>query len=167
MPVYRALSGKAKRHKNTRVALVFNALADDLSRGLFKLIADVSGTKDATGSKLMATSKLTRKMFYSRLSALKQAGLIRKRDNEYYLTSFGRLVLGVQLKVAKASELQWKLKAIDQIETSEDIPEEERAKLIVELVGDGNQEITNELLKSREAAKDNEPRRRHPKDRKS
>ena len=135
------MSGKAKRHKNTRVALVFNALADDLSLGLFKLIADVSGTKDATGSKLMATSKLTRKMFYSRLSALLQAGLIRRRDSKYSLTYFGRLVLGVRLKVANAPELQWKLKAIDQLEMSEDFPEEERSKLITELVGDGNQEI--------------------------
>lgn len=73
--------------------------------------------------KLMAASKLTRKQFYSRLSALKQAGLIRKRDNKYYLTSFGRLMLGMSLKMEKAADMQWKLKATDQLEMSEDFPE--------------------------------------------
>lgn len=157
-----ALSSKVKRHRSTRVAIVFNALSSDPSLELFKLIAAVSGTAKATGPRLMATSKLTRKRFYSRLSALMQAGLIRRRESRYSLTSFGRLVLGVQLKVEKAADLQWKLKAIDQLEMSLDIPEEERAKLIGELVGNDNQEIRDELFKS-QTVKDDRPRRRRRK----
>lgn len=92
------------------------------------------------------------------------AGMIRKMEGIYVLTSFGRLMLGVQRRVEKAAEMQWKLKAIDQLEMSHDIPEEERAKLIAELVGDGNQEMKDELLKSHQttkaAAKDDQPRRR-------
>jgi len=78
----------------------------------------------------------------------------------------GKRVLGVQLKVEKAAESQWRLKAIDQLEMSEDFPEEERAKLIVELVGDDNQEITDELLKNA-AAKNDQPRRRRRKSQQS
>lgn len=71
------------------------------------------------------------------------------------------------LKVEIASELRWKHKAIDQLEMSEDFPEEEKAKLIDELIGDGNQEIKNELLASHQtmkaALKNDQPRRRRRK----
>lgn len=55
------LSGKVKRHRSTKVVIVFIALSNDLSLELFKLIAATSGTARATGPKLLAASKLTRK----------------------------------------------------------------------------------------------------------
>lgn len=71
--------------------MVLNALSNDPSLWLF-MIAAASGTAKTTGPALMDISKITRKQFYSRLSAL-----IRKRDRKYSLASFGRLILGVFL----------------------------------------------------------------------
>lgn len=166
----RALAAKTSRyHKSTKAVMVFNALSDDLSVALFNLIADLSNEgSSAPHDKLKAGSKLTRKQFYSRMRALVDAGIVNKRKGWYSLTSFGKLVHSILLKVEKAADLWWRLKAIDQLEMSEDIPEEERAKLIEELLGGGNPEIRDELLKSRKAAaRGDQPRRRRRKDQKS
>ena len=60
--------------------------------------------------------------------------LVTKRRGRYRLTTFGKIVYEFQLIIENALENQWKLKAIDSLEFSKDLPEEERQKLIDTLI---------------------------------
>jgi predicted transcriptional regulator len=61
---------------------------------------------------------LSRKQYYSRLSGLMNAGLIRRDKGKYSLTLVGKIVYDAQLKIGKALSYYWKLKAIESIEMS-------------------------------------------------
>lgn len=69
-----------------------SAISNDKSLVLFNTIA--LATEDS--SILIGRLRLTRKQFYSRMSELTKAGLIRRRNGKYFLTSFGRIVYGAQ-----------------------------------------------------------------------
>ena len=62
--------------------------------------------------------------------------LVTRRNGGYRLTTFGKIVYEFQLLLENALENQWKLKAIDSLELSKDLPEEERQKLIDTLIED-------------------------------
>ena len=79
------------------------------------------------------------------MSELTKAGLIRRRNGRYFLTSFGRIVYDAQELIRNAIQYSLKLKAIDSIDTPE-FPVEERNKLIDTLIN--NNEI-KEILVSR------------------
>ena len=72
-----------------------------------------------------------------------KAGLIRRRNGKYFLTSFGRIVYGAQELIGKAIQYSSKLKTIDSIDTPE-FPVEERNKLIDTLIN--NSEIKEILV---------------------
>jgi hypothetical protein len=118
-----------------------SAISNDKSLVLFNTIALAS--EDT--SILISRIELTRKQYYSRMSELTKAGLIRRRNGKYFLTSFGRIVYGAQELIGKAIQYSSKLKAIDSIDTPE-FPVEERNKLIDTLIS--NREI-KEILVSR------------------
>ena len=120
-----------------------SAISNDKSLVLFNTIA--LATEDS--SILIGRLGLTRKQFYSRMSELTKAGLIRRRNGKYFLTSFGRIVYGAQELIGNAIQYTLKLKAIDSIDTPE-FPVEERDKLIDTLIN--NSEI-KELLVSRDS----------------
>lgn len=143
-----ATRSKKTKRAQTKLTAIFNALSDDRSLELFKLIADVSGTEKASSERLKTRLKLTRKQFYSRLEVLMKIRLIKRKKGTYFLTSLGKLINGIQLKVQKAVDIELKLKAIDSLVMSgEDIPKEEHAKLIEELVGKSDREFADILLK--------------------
>jgi hypothetical protein len=71
------------------------------------------------------------------------AGLIRRENAKYCLTSFGRIVYEAQDLIRKAVRYSSKLKAIDSIETPE-IPAEERSKIIDTLIN--NSKIKETLI---------------------
>jgi hypothetical protein len=119
-----------------------SAISNDKSLVLFNTIA--LATEDS--SILIGRLGLTRKQFYSRMSELTKAGLIRRRNGKYFLTSFGRIVYGAQELIGNAIQYTLKLKAIDSIDTPE-FPVEERDKLIDTLIN--NSEI-KEILVSRD-----------------
>jgi hypothetical protein len=119
-----------------------SAISSDKSLVLFNTIA--LATEDS--SILIGRLGLTRKQFYSRMSELTKAGLIRRRNGKYFLTSFGRIVYGAQELIGNAIQYTLKLKAIDSIDTPE-FPVEERDKLIDTLIN--NSEI-KEILVSRD-----------------
>ena len=50
------------------------------------------------------------------------------------MTAFGKVVYDAQTTIEKAVNSYWKLKAIDSLEMSEDLPNEERLKLIDNLL---------------------------------
>jgi hypothetical protein len=117
------------------------AISNDKSLVLFNTIALASEDINI----LISRIELTRKQYYSRMSELTKAGLIRRRNGKYFLTSFGRIVYGAQELIGKAIQYSSKLKAIDSIDTPE-FPVEERNKLIDTLIS--NREI-KEILVSR------------------
>jgi len=118
-----------------------SAISNDKSLVLFNTIALASEDSSILISKL----ELTRKQYYSRMSELTKAGLIRRMNGRYFLTSFGRIVYDAQELIGNAIQYSLKLKAIDSIDTPE-FPVEERNKLIDTLIN--NNEI-KEILVSR------------------
>lgn len=121
--------------KSQTAATILRTIADDKSLELFKTIAQ--GTIDSEN--LKDKTKLTRKQYYSRLSRMTKAGLVRKKSGKYLLTTFGRIVYGAQTTVETALTSYWKLKAIDSLEMSNELPKEEQQKLICALLD--NQDI--------------------------
>lgn len=122
-------------------AAVLRTIADDKSMELFRTIAQ--GTIDSES--LKNKTKLTRKQYYSRLSRMTKAGLVRKKSGKYLLTAFGKVVLDAQNTVESALGSYWKLRAIDSLEMSNELPKEEQQKLIDALLD--NQELKGILVK--------------------
>jgi len=122
-------------------AAVLRTIADDKSMELFRTIAQ--GTIDSES--LKNKTKLTRKQYYSRLSRMTKAGLVRKKSGKYLLTAFGKVVLDAQNTVENALGSYWKLRAIDSLEMSNELPKEEQQKLIDALLD--NQELKGILVK--------------------
>lgn len=113
-----------------RVGSVYGSLSDNISVGLFTMIAH----ERISSITLRNNVKITRKQYYSRLSKLINAGLIKRSNGRLILTAFGKLVYQVQKTIEDASANQWKLRAIDSIELSDDLPTEERRKLLESLI---------------------------------
>ncbi|MCI0556920.1 MAG: hypothetical protein MN733_00370 [Nitrososphaera sp.] len=122
-------------------ANVLRTISDDKSMELFKTIAQ--GTIDSDS--LKNKTKLTRKQYYSRLSRMTKAGLVRKKSGKYLLTAFGKVVFEAQTTVENALVSYWKLRAIDSLEMSNELPKEEQRKLIDALLD--NQELKGILVK--------------------
>jgi predicted transcriptional regulator len=116
--------------KVQRVEGVYGSLSDNISVGLFTMIAH----ERISSITLRNNVKITRKQYYSRLSKLINAGLIKRSNGRLILTAFGKLVYQVQKTIEDASANQWKLRAIDSIELSDDLPTEERRKLLESLI---------------------------------
>ena len=127
--------------RSQTTATVLRTIADDKSLELFKTIAQ--GTIDSES--LKSKTKLTRKQYYSRLSRITKAGLVRKKSGKYLLTAFGKIVIDAQTTVENALKSYWKLRAIDSLEMSNELPKEEQQKLIDTLLD--NQELKGILVK--------------------
>ena len=122
-------------------ASVLRSIADDKSLELFRTVA----LETIDSKNLKNRTKLTRKQYYSRLSRMTRTGLVRKKNGKYILTTFGKIVYESQLTVENALNNYWKLKAIDSLETSNELPKEEQQKLIETLLD--NQEIKEILVR--------------------
>ena len=116
--------------RESSVAGVFGSLSDNISVGLFRMIAH----ERINSVVLRGKVKITRKQYYSRLSRMRDAGLIKRSNGGLILTAFGRIVYQVQKTIEDASTDQWKLRAIDSIEHSVDLPIEERSRLLESLI---------------------------------
>ena len=123
------------------IANILSAIADDKSLVLFNTIAIAGGDSDI----LITRLGVTRKQYYSRISALMKTGLISRKDRQYMLTSLGKIVYDAQLMIGRATNTYWKLKAIDSIETEHKLPADERNKIINTLID--NQDIIKILVK--------------------
>jgi predicted transcriptional regulator len=118
-------------NKMILVADVLKAISDKRSLELFGTVAL---TKPDTEI-LISKTKLTRKQYYSRMSSLMNAGLIKRKNGKHTLTAFGKVIYDISLAtVENAVSNYWKLKAIDSLQMSNDIPAEERKKLIYNLI---------------------------------
>jgi predicted transcriptional regulator len=129
--------------KSQTLASILRTIADDKSLELFRTVA----LETIDSKNLKNRTKLTRKQYYSRLSRMTRAGLVRKRNGKYILTTFGKIVFESQATIQNGLNNYWKLKAIDSLEMSSELPKEEQRKLIETLLD--NQEIKEVLVKGR------------------
>jgi predicted transcriptional regulator len=129
--------------KSSSVAKVMRAISDGMALDLYKTIASSNG---ATGEFLQAKVKISRKQYYSRLSNMAKAGLIKRKHGRYSLTAFGKIVYDSERSIENAYNIFWKLKAIDSIGVSNELPKEEYSKIVETLID--NYEIKDVLMKS-------------------
>lgn len=124
----------------TGVLDVLKTIADDKTLVLFNTIA-------VSNDIFIGILGLTRKQYYSRLSALLKAGLVKRESGKYSLSTFGIIVYHTQEIIGKAVNQSWKLRAIDSIAVSGNggMPQEQFHTIIDKLID--NQEIKNILLK--------------------
>jgi predicted transcriptional regulator len=116
--------------RSQSTASVLRTIADDKSLVLFTTVA----LETIDSKNLKSKTKLTRKQYYSRLSRMTRAGLIRRKNGNYILTTFGRVVYESKVTLDIALNNYWKLKAIDSVEISNELPKEEQHKLIETLL---------------------------------
>ena len=114
---------------------VLRSISDDKALALFNIIALAHGTAKVPINRL----KLTKKQYYSRMSAMINSGLVARRNGKYTLTSFGKVVYEAHALVGKAYQSYWKLKAIDAIDSSvSSLASEERDRFITSLLTDNH-----------------------------
>jgi predicted transcriptional regulator len=126
--------------KSHSVANVLRSISDDLSLDLYRTIAR---SNNESGDDLLSKVKITRKQFYSRLSSLTRAGLVKRKQGRYSLTAFGKVVYDSEIAIENAFNIYWKLKAIDSIGISNELPKEEYSKIVDALID--NYEIKDML----------------------
>src|SRR5215472_16582857 len=124
------------------VADVLKTIAEDKSLVLFNAIA----LSDSDSDILISTLHLTRKQYYTRLSALLKAGLVKREMDKYYLTTLGMILYHAQELIGKALNEYWKLKAIDSINVTcnGELPQDQFHRIIDKLIT--TQEIKDILL---------------------
>ena len=111
---------------------VLKAVSDSKSLDMFRSIA-----KGSVESKVLKETKgLSKKQYYFRMRQLLKAGLIQRIKGSFSLTCLGAVVYHAQLIVEKGVNNYWKLKAIDSIQSSAEIGEHERMKLIKTIIDD-------------------------------
>jgi DNA-binding HxlR family transcriptional regulator len=122
---------------------VLKTIADDKSLIIFNTIALSSAGSDVFVNAL----GITRKQYYSRLSSLLKAGLVRREKGKYSLTTFGIILYYSQDMIGRAVDEYWKLKAIDTIRSlgNGELPPEQFHTIFDKLIA--NQEIKYILLK--------------------
>jgi hypothetical protein len=112
---------------------VLKKISDDKTLTLFNSIAVTNGDRYIAFEEM----NLTPKQYYSRISGLMAAGLIRRLKRKYSLTLIGKLVYDAHLNIGKALSYYWKLKAIESIDMSSPgtrLPKEELIQLINTLI---------------------------------
>jgi predicted transcriptional regulator len=119
---------------------ILQAIADDKSLEIFCSIAK----GEAKSAKIKRTRGLSKKQFYWRTRQMMKSGLITRKKGVFSLTAFGMVVYGAEVEIEKALKNFWKLKAIDSIQSSGELGEQDCAKLIRTILND--EKIENILV---------------------
>lgn len=114
------------------VPSVLRTISDSISIELFKSIS----VEGSDGPSLRNNTKLTRRQYYSRLSAFARNGMVARKHGRNYRTAFGKIVYHTVLTLENAFAHYYKLKAIDSIGLAYDIPLEEHKKILDNLIVD-------------------------------
>jgi hypothetical protein len=126
---------------------ILKKISDDKSLILFSRIA-ISGENTYIPLKEM---NLSTKQYYSRISGLIDAGLIRRSHGKYYLTPIGNVVNEAHMMIGKALGYYWRIKIIESVQYSSDrVSKEDLSKLINILID--NHEIKDILLRAIEGS---------------
>src|ERR687891_454204 len=135
-----------KRVTAPSITYILKKISDDKALVLFNSIAVPSSNEDRYIP--LKEMNLSTKQYYSRISGLTDAGLIRRHKGRYSLTMLGKVVYQSQMIIGRTLAYYWKLKAIESIKMSSDdsLPEGELPQLIEALID--NQQIRGILMKS-------------------
>jgi predicted transcriptional regulator with HTH domain len=121
------------RSKTPSLSFILKKIADDKALTLFNLIARSKERRH----KYLSELNLTAKQYYSRISGLLNAGLIKRQKGEYSLTTLGRVVYDTNMTIGQALTYYWKLKSIESILIStadKGLPVTELSKIIDTLI---------------------------------
>jgi Mn-dependent DtxR family transcriptional regulator len=134
MPAITSILGKNLMVSSTEVLRV---ISDGITGIFLKTIA--SSENNGNRTILSSKMKITRKQYYNRMQSMTKAGLIRRKNGMYYLTSFGKVIYNYQLEIENALNYYWKLEALDSILLSQSsdkakIPVEEKVNLVDKLI---------------------------------
>ncbi|MBV9176869.1 MAG: hypothetical protein JO297_07505 [Nitrososphaeraceae archaeon] len=141
--------GKRERRKreggraNIRIpstANILKAISDDKSLDLFKIIAFENPDSDT----LLSRTKLTRKQYYYRIADLIKAGLVKRKYGKYFLSTTGKVVHNYHTIIESAINNYGALKAIDSLESSNNLSQEEYINVVNTLID--NNKIKNIIL---------------------
>ena len=111
---------------------VMKAVSDSKSLDMFRSIAKGSIESEV----LKQTKGLSKKQYYFRMRQLLKAGLVQRIIGSFSLTSLGIIVYHAQSVIEAGVNNYWKLKAIDSIQSSAEIGQHERTKLIKTIIDD-------------------------------
>ena len=115
---------------------ILKAIADSKSLDIFQAIA-----KGRVESEVLKQKEgLSKKQYYARTGQLLNSGLIQRIKGRFSLTNLGAVIYHAQLIMEAGVTNYWKLKAIDSIQGSGQISEEERIKLIKTILSDNQLE---------------------------
>jgi len=122
-------------------------VGNDKTLALFNTIVAAEQKNDSRA--LREKLKLTRKQYYTSLSGLVEAGLVKRKINtrQYFVTSLGRILYDSISRIEIAYNNHIPLKAIDSINMSDELPKRERMEIINKLIEDG--EIRRIYLQAR------------------
>ena len=137
------LDDAGRNKKLESLGNLMKLISDNKSLLIFKTIFLASGD---SGENLRTQLNLTKKQYYSRISRLTKAGLVKRQKGRYFVTAFGRVIYDAQRLLGSAVKNYWKLRAIDSLGAANDnkIPTEERTKIIDLMIG--NPQIKEILL---------------------
>jgi hypothetical protein len=127
------------------ITSVLKKISDDKASVLFNSIAASSSNNERQVT--LKEMNLSTKQYYSRISGLQNAGLIKRHKGRHSLTLLGHAVYNTQMIIGQALTYYRKLKALEAIEMStSNLPNEEKTQLINALID--NHQIKDILLKS-------------------
>jgi len=126
------------------VTQTLNAISNESALNIIKALS--SSSKKCDSFSLMEELKLTNRQFYITISHLSNQGIVKRTYGEYRLTSFGKLLLHSLTLVEDTINIYSKTKAIDAIQASHKITNEEILKLVNILI---DNESVKEIIKVR------------------
>jgi CheY-like chemotaxis protein/predicted transcriptional regulator len=110
---------------------ILTVLSDNKALNIFKIVA----LSSCDSNFIMREARLTLKQYYSRMTNLLKAGLVRKKEGKYYLTSLGKVFYNLQIIAENTLSNYWKLKAID---TFDNLSKEEYNRFIDSMIDNYN-----------------------------
>jgi len=136
--------GKQSMHLqgyNMSLADILKSIADDRSLSIFRLVADDNSNGEISLKKLGLSSK----QYYSRISAMMEADLIKRQNGRYYLTAFGKAIYCCIMIAKNALHNYYKLKGVEVTLAQNNFSNEEFTKLVDALID--NQQLKEFLTK--------------------
>jgi predicted transcriptional regulator len=134
------MSFQYNKSNNISLADVLKSISDEKSLSIFELIADAN----FNGEIILKKFGLSCKQYYSKISGMMAAGLIKRKSGRYYLTPFGKVIYCCIMIAKNAIKDYYKLKAVESIEGS-DFSNEEFSKVVNALID--NQQVKEFLTK--------------------
>ena len=109
---------------------IFNILSDSNTLTLFNAIAS------KCVQELIPKLNISDKQYSVIISSLKDVGLVRKKENAVFLTSLGKVFYYFYTKLSIAMDNSWKLKCIDILAESDNVPNTEVNHIINIIIAD-------------------------------